>query len=498
MRIACIYSVDSYETVQRPLLTFAEIPFGISTIATLLEEHNHDVDLFVVTRATVIEDLLGSYIAENQPKMFCLTAVSSQFHIIENVARVVKEVNPSIFVVLGGHHASLASDDAIQSPHLDAICIGEGDQAVIDLASQIASDSPVPTGITNLWIKNKASGSIEKNITLPFTQTLDNLPFVDRKLWEPWTVAPQDEASVLAGRGCPFRCTYCSNHAMARLAKGKYVRYRSPGNIIEEIETMCRQYPKLRRIYLETETVGASITKALALFEALAEYNSHRSEKLTFRINLAIQSTFVKKKTQVRELFEYCRKASVVGLNVGLESGSERVRSEVLRRPRYTNSELIDFTSLAKQYGISITLYAMIGLPGETPNDYSETVKVIRAIQPETVLLSIFYPYSGSDLYATVKAMGLIPAEGVDTSCERRRATLALPDFPRWRVRFEYVVFWYRIYHGVWSYSRIVAHMARAYIQAYPRLESAYKYARNHSKVIAALKKTLSRRLQHE
>jgi radical SAM superfamily enzyme YgiQ (UPF0313 family) len=494
MRIACVYSVDSYETVEKPLRNSSEIPFGISVIATVLKEHKHDVDLLVVTQATAIEALLGSYIAKNRPRMLCLTAVSSQFAVIDNVARVVKKLDPSIFVVLGGHYASLAPDDAIQSPYLDAICIGEGDEAVIALASQIASSSAWPTGIPNLWIKSRASGSVEKNATLPFNQALDSLPFIDRALWEPWIVAPQEEVSILVGRGCPFKCTYCSNHAMAALSKGRYVRYRSPENMIAEIESVCRQYPELRRIYLEVETIGASITKALALFEAMAKYNSSRSEKLTFRMNLAVQSKFVKNEEEVREFFAHCRKANVVGLNIGLESGSERIRKEVLRRAHYTNDELIRFASMAREYGISIVLFVMIGIPGETPKDFLETVEVIRRIRPETVLSSIFYPYVGTDLYDVAKARGLIPAEGLDGSGERRKATLDLPGFPRWRVRFEYVALWYRVYSGAWPFPKIFAHMARAYIAPYPKLESAYKYARSHSKLVSVLKRKLAAR----
>ena len=111
---------------------------------------------------------------------------------------------------------------------------------------------------------------------------------------------------------------------MEVLSPGKYVRYRSPADMIEEIEEVRAQAPDVGSIYLEVETIGASIWNALDLFEALAEYNSRRPKKLEFRMNLAIHSSFVKKGEKVREFFEYCRKANVVCLNVGLETGSER------------------------------------------------------------------------------------------------------------------------------------------------------------------------------
>ena len=90
---------------------------------------------------------------------------------------------------------------------MDAICVGEGDQAVIELASHLESNHAAPTGINNLWIKNKESGSIEKCQRNSFNEDLDNLPHIDRTMWWPWIVAPNEEVAILVGRGCPYKCT---------------------------------------------------------------------------------------------------------------------------------------------------------------------------------------------------------------------------------------------------------------------------------------------------
>lgn len=471
LRIICVYSVEQYVSLEKPLAHASEIPFGIASIATVLKEAGHDVSVLVLTPETPLREVLSEVIRKRQPKLFCFTAVSTQFWIMQKASEVVKQLDASIFTVLGGHHASLNSDEAIAAEGIDAICISEGERAVIELARQIGAGAR-PHGILNLWIKDRATGELEKNPTAALAPNLDELPYIDRRLWDEWMIDPSDYPSVLLGRGCPFQCTYCSNHAMAQLASGPFVRFRSPPHIVGEISKLCRDYPDVTRIYLEVETFGANLKASFQVFDALAEFNASRERKIQFGINFALTSNFVNNEARVTETMTRLANANIRVVNVGLETGSERLRDEI-KRPRYTNKELINFCQFAKRHGVEVVFYVLIGLPGETLQSYRDTIRVCRDAQPAFVYLSIFYPYLGTDLATLCLEKGLVDKADLSPTAERTHSVLNLPEFSRRRIRLEYVLFWIKVYRGHWPMTKLAFHTGNSILIAHPLLYSS-------------------------
>ena len=136
LSIACVYSVESYVSLEKPIRDGASVPFGIATIASVLKNAGHDVELLVFTPDTPVVATLRPFIERCRPQLFCLTAVSTQFPLISTVAEAIKQLDPGAYVVLGGAQASLMPDETIASPFIDAIGVGEGDSAIVELAAQ--------------------------------------------------------------------------------------------------------------------------------------------------------------------------------------------------------------------------------------------------------------------------------------------------------------------------------------------------------------------------
>ena len=483
MDIACIYTVERHNSVDKPLSASTEIPFGIATIITALEQVGHKVKLFVITPFTPISEYIDPYINEFSPKLFCFTAVSTQYWQAKKVAEYVLSKDENISCILGGHEASLNPDSVINDGVFDTICLGEGENAIVEYAASIETGI-MNKDICNLWFYDRLTGEIKKNINLPFNQRLDDLPYFNRKIWDEWITKPDEYPSLLLGRGCPFKCTYCSNHAMQKLSEGKYVRFRSADHIIGELKYITKEYPGVSRVYLEVETFGANRKASYEIFNALAEYNQSRKRPLQFGVNLALTSSFMKNKERIHETLRKVKTANITTINIGLESGSEKMRKEVLRRPPYTNDELVKFCEIAKTYDLKIIFFVLFGLPCETIDDYMETVKTCRRAQPHYVYLSIFFPYLGTDLAIRALEMGLIKPENLTPEAERSRAVLNLDGFSSARIRYEYIVFWFRVYLFKWPLSKVLYNVLANYVRAYPRMFNYFREMRYNNWIV--------------
>ncbi len=300
----------------------------------------------------------------------------------------------------------------------------------------------------------------------PFQADLDSLPDEDITLWENDVAGRSGLFEVVVGRGCPNRCSYCSNHALAALAPGRFVRFRSPQRLVEEIRRQVERYPFIRGIILRAETLSVDLPYTLALCSALLEMNRGLSRPLAFTMPVSPRREILERS----DFFSTLKATGVSCLNMALESGSARVRREILRRPIYSNDDVIAICRTARGAGIAVSLCSMMGLPGETLADYRETVACVRAANPDHAHLYIFYPYPGTDLYQRAKEMSLFSGAIVNPAGERKVARLDQPGFRRRRVQWEYLVFPYRVFHGQQSWLKIAARMGRELLNRSPRL----------------------------
>ena len=282
MNIVFIHSVHNNTHPTRPLEGQAAIPLGISYLVSYLRTHGYNSHILVLNINN--KKYLRKYLEDCDPHLVGFSPVATEYPFIRNIAREIKEWQPDIFLIAGGPHVSINPEACIQDS-FDGLCIGEGEEALVELAQQL-DQGRSPQGIPNLWLKK--GRQLERNPPRPFYANLDCLPFPEREGWRPWILQPVSTISILLGRGCPFNCTYCCNHVLRNLAPGTYVRLRSPDSIIAELEELNSRYPENKDIWLEVETFGIDFDWVQELCTGIAKFNATLKESIAFGTNLRI------------------------------------------------------------------------------------------------------------------------------------------------------------------------------------------------------------------
>lgn len=223
---------------------------GTMYLSSLLKKNRHCVEVFI-QNSSDIKNLING-IDEYRPDIIGFYCTTGIYPWVLYTASFLKNKFPKIKIILGGPHPTFFPE-IIKESSVDIICRGEAELALLELLERIDKDRDY-TDIENLWIKK--DGKIFANDVRPLLENLDSLPFPDRDLYiKRYPFLNKSQKVFMAGRGCPFSCSFCFNARFRDLYKGKgcYVRLRSVENLISEIEYVKDNY-KLNTVYIQDDT----------------------------------------------------------------------------------------------------------------------------------------------------------------------------------------------------------------------------------------------------
>ena len=191
-------------------------------------------------RKKVVEDILRA-----KPELVMFSVFTYSYNWACSIAKELKR-HSDVPVIFGGIHVSSVPDVVIKNDFVDMICIGEAEEAVVELAEAL-SEQKTYYHIKNLWFKD--NGQIIKNDLRSLANDLDSRPFPDKKLF--LTEFPIfNEYTIMTGRGCPYSCSFCFNSFYKEIynGKGKYYRRRSVENVILELIDAKKKY-KIKKVH---------------------------------------------------------------------------------------------------------------------------------------------------------------------------------------------------------------------------------------------------------
>jgi len=389
-RIRCVL-VDNF--FQDPQLgTLPVVPhLGLMSLAAMLEEAGHAPKIFDPKilfgsakygswrDARFLQDSL-EYLLKQRPEVIGFTAYGRSLAYVIRIAERLKKIAPRIPVVLGGPHATILADKLIRSfACFDVIARFEAEAIIVQLIETLA-DGSLPDRVSNVVFRR--DGDVIATAPLSSLPDLDDLPKPALHLY-PISELKLNELSIEAGRGCPFKCTFCSTASFFRR------KYRSKSNqrLIDEM-VWARQGYGINLFNLNHDLFGLSKPNVLEFCKKV--------EGLDLQWKCSVRPDTIDAE-MVREF----RKAGCRHLYLGFETGSARLQKEVQKQLNLERG--LEAVRQLLEHKLRFTASFITGFPQETREDQNQTLDFIGRLLNEagsaaSIQLHVLSPEPGSAL----------------------------------------------------------------------------------------------------
>lgn len=401
---------------------------GMAYIATYAQQHGFNVGVLDAEAHGLGADEAARIVNAAAPRWAAMNLLAPTY---EMSAKIAALLDPSIALMVGGHHAKAMPDRVLADPrmgNLRALVLGEGELRVTALLEDEQNRRTLP-GI--VW-RDRLLGTRATGIADPKTSAalmgpnIDTLPYVNRAFLpqDPYQAAPTAtdrrlahrgprfahaantghmEANIVGSRGCPYNCTFCGAAVSAN--PDIAIRVRSPENIIGELDQLHDEYGVTAFRFVDDLFLGVG----RVIDEQMAAFTRNRIGEryvwdATGRINVLNRLTAPDlDRLVVNGLREVA---------LGIESGSDRILAAMDKRIDAEMTERVARRLVA--HGIGVKGYFILGFPGETDKDLNATVQHIRNLwdisdrHTGDVRASVFEfrPYPGTPLWQTLIESG--------------------------------------------------------------------------------------------
>ncbi|MBN2382736.1 radical SAM protein [bacterium] len=344
---------------------------------------------------------LGEALKCFQPDLVGVTVMTVDVGAAVRITSMIKAWNKHVPVIWGGVHPTFEAESSLREPGVDFVIRGEGELAFQAFCEQLGRTKPEYDHVPGL--------SYHRNGTLIHNQPADlitNLEdyFPPRRDCDlnPERYSPVAWGSIMASRGCPWQCAFCSSPVFWQ----RRLRYREAGAVFQEIRDLVRQ-GLTRHFTFWDDSFTANARKVKELCELIIEHDLHITWKTATRIDLIAD-----------DLLDLMHKAGCVQLQIGIETGSMRMAT--LLRKDVDPQASITAVSRIKKHGIASGAFFMAGFHNETSADLDQTFHLMKALDTDEIVLNVFDPMPGSDCFNEMRQHKLF-SEPIDWK-----------DFPLW------------------------------------------------------------------
>lgn len=359
MNDLCLVFTPAYELQEDRL----EAPLGILYIATYVKERGYDV---------VIADLAGVPEEEwtlPKARYYGFTTYSTTYQRTLELRDLALSVNPVAKTIAGGPHASALPGEVIHD--FEHVVKGEGEIATLNILS-----GRNPLG----HIQGTPVNDLDSlNLDYSLVDVDSYSRIVDGK----------KSFTILSSRGCPYNCLFCNSIIMGAHTP---IRFRSPAIVASEIFALKQQYGDVAFRFGD-DLFGSNRDWLQEFTDLIVGLNIQY--RAFVRLNHCASNGFT----------EMLVKGGCKHIAVGMETASDAILRNM--RKGMTAQATRDGIRRAKDAGLIVRVYLVVGFPGETWDTVNETIELVRETKPDEFVVYPLIPYPGTPIYEEPERYGL-------------------------------------------------------------------------------------------
>ncbi len=365
-------------------------PIGLGYLASSLRKNGFsDVSILDCIKEDMNLDEFREYVEENMPHIAGFQIFSCDFANTLKQIKVVKEVNPSAVIVIGGAHVSTTRERVLRdAPDADFGFWGEAETTFPKLVKKLSGDDSIGfEDIEGLIRRENGNTVVNERI---FIEKLDELEFPAWDLIDPRTYPENPQgaffekfpiAPISTSRGCPYLCTFCASHTNM----GRAVRLRSIENVIKEMELLYNKF-SVREFHIIDDVFNLYRERVIEFCNALKEKKWDISYTFPNGIRL---------NTLNMEVLKAMKETGAYSFTVGIESGSQRILDSM--KKSLSLKEIEEKVNLINEAGLSPSGFFIVGYPEETEEDILETIRFAKKLKIKRAHFSNFLPLPGTE-----------------------------------------------------------------------------------------------------
>lgn len=363
-------------------------PLGIGYLAASLSVR-HRVEALHFRSMTSARSQVPERLAAFRPDLVGLTCSTFNRGFVREMIGIVRGWNPAAKIVVGGVHASFCPDQMLDGYDADLVVIGEGEVTIVELCAALEQGLTL-SGVAGIAYREQ--GRVLVNAPRPGVHQLDDLPMPDYSYAREF-MESTGMGFLIASRGCPVRCTFCSTSSFW----GQRVRMNSVARVVDEMEMLIARFG-VKKIFFHDDTFNLGTGRVLEICREI------KARGIRVEWACSCRVTPISEEMIAAMVDAGCRH-----ICWGVESGSQEMLSRIDKK--ISLAQVRQAFELSAQFSsvMSTGAFTMVGNPGETSRTVAETVNFLNTIpitdRPST---SKLYILPGTKLYEDLKQTGQI------------------------------------------------------------------------------------------